>query len=330
MSKKIFALILVAMCFIFVFCACTDNNEENCENEHSSSSSNNDVILDNKNPTPPPPADINCEHYWYKASIDKNTSSTSSVYLKGECYLCGDYLSKEVITTVSYSEWKNALSVNSLNSFTVFNSNTYVDYTDKSSRKWKTENGIFTEEFFISSEKSNANLYVTEKFSGYALMYNDFVYSMESRTYIYKINETSHIELGFADGALLYHSVVNSDSHNEQKSDTLYLNHGKINIELPDYFDGIYNSATSKEIIESSSLSQSMANQAYEFIRSLKFEGAYEVSFLENGKLSVLFYLNTQELDPIFGEQYSSATVVIDNEKITSLVIGNNTIEFDY
>ncbi len=327
MNKKIFALILAVMCFIFVFCACSCDNEDV---PNGTSSSKNDIILDNQNPTPPPPADVNCEHYWYKTSIDKNTSSTSSVMLKGECYLCGEYLSKEVITTVSYSEWKDALSLTKLNSFTVFNSNTYVDYTENSSRRWKIENSIFTEEFFINSENSNSSLYVKENFSGYALMFNDFVYNMETRTYIYEISETSYIELGFADGELLYHSTASKIDHSEQKSATLYLNHGKIDIELPEYFEGIYEGATSKEIINSSTLSQSMANQAYEFIRSLKFEGSYEVSFLENSKLSVYFYLNGQEADPIFNEQYDSATVVIDNEKIVSLVIGKNTIEFDY
>jgi hypothetical protein len=330
MIKRLLILILALACLTVVFCACSCNDENNEENTPPTSSSINNSRPDNQNPVPPPLVNKPCEHYWYKTQIDKNTSSTSSIMLKGECYLCGDYLSREAITTVSYNEWKDALSLVGLNSFTVFNSNTYTDYTENSIRRWKIASSVFTEEFFINSENNNASTYVKESFSGYALMYNSFVYSMDTRTYIYQINDQSHIELGFADSKLVYHATVTKDGHNTQKSETLYLNHGKIDIEIPTYFDGIYNKATSKNVIEGSTLSASMANSVYEFIRSLKFEGSYEISFLENGKLSVHFYLNPQSPDPIFNEQYTSATVVIDNDKLEALVIGTNSIELDY
>ena len=327
MNKRIFLLILTTLCLIFVLCSCSCDNE-NHDHNHITSSSKGDIILDNQNPEPPPLVNKPCDHYWCKVEIDKNTDSTSSVYLKGECYLCGDYLNDEVVTIVSYEEWKNALSHIGLNSFTTYIGDTYTDYTENSTRVWKVENSIFTEEFFINSQ-NNANSYVTESFSGYALMYNSFVYNKDTRTYIYTIDETSYIELGFADGKLNYHATVSVVDHNEQKSVTLYLNHGKINIELPDYFNEIYGSATSKEVIDKTTLTPSMANDVYGFISSLKFEGSYEVSFLANSKLSVHFYTKGDS-DPIFNEAYESVTVVIDNDKLEALKIGNNTIEFDY
>jgi phosphoglucomutase len=70
-----------------------------------------------------------------------------------------------------------------------------------------------------------------------------------------------------------------------------------------------------------------MAEKVSAFLKTLSFELPHEISFLENGGLSVYFYVANGENDPIFGEKYESVTVVAQDEKITGLTIGNNTID---
>ncbi|MBE6673917.1 MAG: hypothetical protein E7596_02285 [Ruminococcaceae bacterium] len=332
MNRRIFLLILVTLCLIFGLCSCscsTDEGEHNHNHNTQSSvpsSTSNSTRPDNQNPTPPN-TDIKCEHYWYNVEIDKNTSSTSSVYLKGRCYLCGDELLREAITTVSLSEWKNALSSENLKSFTVFNGHTYSNYDEKSSSSWKIENDIFTEDYFINSNK-NSSSYLTDKYSGYSLMYSKFTYNMESRTYVYTIDESSSIELGFADGQLISHSSTSKNGENTKKSDTLYLNHNKINVSIPDYFFDIFNKMIAEENLTSTSLSSNMRKDLAEFLKTLTFDGSIEISFLENGGLSVYFYYENSKTDPIFNEQYSSITIVGKDEKIKSITIGNYSLVF--
>ncbi len=332
MNKKIFLLILATLCLIFGLCSCscsTDDNEHNHNHNSESnipSSTNNSKRPDNQNP-PPPNTDISCEHYWYNVEIDKNTSSTSSVYLKGSCYLCGDTLMREAITTVSLSEWKNALSSDNLKSFTVFAGNTYTDYDESSSLSWRIKDDIFTEDYFINSGK-NSSTYLTDKYGGYSLMYSKFTYNMESRTYVYKVDENNSIELGFADGQLIYHSSTSKNGENIKKSDTLYLNHNKITVSIPKYFYDIFNNMIAEENLTSTSLSAGMRKNLAEFLKELTFDGSVEISFIENGGLSVYFSYENSKTDPIFNEQYSSVTIYAQDGKIKSVTIGNSSILF--
>lgn len=332
MNKRIFLLILATLCLIFGLCSCscsTDDNEHNHNHSTGSSTINstgNSTRPDNQNPEPPN-TDIKCEHYWYNVEIDKETSSTSSVYLKGSCYLCGDSLMREAITTVSLSEWKKALSSEELKSFTVFAGNSYTDYDESSALSWKIDNDIFTEDYYINSTK-NSTSYLTEKYSGYSLMYSKFTYNMDSRTYVYNLDESSTIELGFADGQLIYHSSTSKNGDNVKKSDTLYLNHNKITVSVPDYFYDIFDKMIAEENLTSTSLSASMRTKVAEFLKSLNFDGSFEISFLENGGLSVYFSYENSKTDPIFNEQYSSITIYAQDEKIKSITIGNSSLVF--
>lgn len=331
MKKKAFLLILVTLCLIFTLCSCsctTDNGEHNHNHSTGSSvdnSTGSSTRPDNQNPTPPN-TDIECEHYWYNVEIDKATSSTSSVYLKGTCYLCGDSLMREAITTVSLSEWKAALSSEELKSFTVFAGNNYTDFDENSSLSWRIKNDIFSEDYYINSNKNSAS-YLEEKYGGYSLMYSKFTYSMETRTYIYDLDESTKVELGFADGQLIYHSTT-KNGENIKKSETLYLNHNKITISVPNYFYEIFERMIAEENLTSTSLSASMRNDVAEFLKELTFDGSFEISFLENGGLSVYFLYENSLTDPIFNSQYNSITILAQDEKIKSVTIGNSTLVF--
>ena len=235
---------------------------------------------------------------------------------------------REAITTVSLGEWKKALSSEDLKSFTVFAGNSYTDYDETSSLSWRIINDIFSEDYYINSSTKNSAAYLNENYGGYALMYNKFTYSMETRTYIYEVNENSRVELGFADGNLIYHSTTSKNGENIKKSDTLYLNHNKIEITVPDYFYEIYEKMIAEENIVSSSLSASMRKTVAEFLKTLTFDGTFEISFLENGGLSVYFSYENTQTDPIFNSQYNSITISAQDERIESITIGNSTLIF--
>lgn len=323
--KKIKALLLIlaVTCLIFTICACSCEAPD-ADNSTSSSFEHTNKP-DNENPDQPKPPEKECVHYWYNVTVDRNTSAEGSVFLNGECWNCGDKLSKEVITLIDRDEWSAALSPDGMKSFTLNNGITYTNYDENGYMSWRMAGDakIYTEEYFVNTGK-NSQTYVTESFSGYLLMYNDFKYDNETKSYVYKINDTSRVEIMFADGNVFSLATVSGSSKTEYK----YLNYGVASAAVPQYFFDIYESVTSKDGIDKTSLSDDMKEKVLEFLKSIDFSGAHEISFLENGGLSVYFYISNGENDPIFGEKYESVTVVARDEKIESLTIGNNTISF--
>ena len=319
---KILFLILAVACLIFALCACSceapdSDNSTSSSHEHSHAP-------DNQNPEPPKSPEKECLHYWYNVTVDRSTSAKGSVILNGECWNCGDKLTKEVITFIDREEWASAMSQEGMKSFTLNNGITYTNYDENGSMSWRVsgESKIYTEEYFVNTGKNSVN-YVTENFSGYLLMYNDFKYDDQTKSYVHKINDTSRVEIMFADGKLFSVITVSGSSKTEYK----YLNHGVASAGVPQYFFNMYENVISEEAIKNTSLSADMAEKVSAFLKTLSFELPHEISFLENGGLSVYFYVANGENDPIFGEKYESVTVVAQDEKITGLTIGNNTID---
>ena len=326
MSKKfkiIFSILAMA-CLIFAICACS------CEAPESSSSTesshDHDHTEDNQKPAEPQPPEKECVHYWYNVTTDTGTASNGAIILNGECFNCGDKLSKEVVTRIEYEQWKSALSFEGVKSFTLNSGVTYTDYDETGSMSWKItgESKIYTEEYFVNMGKT-AQAYVTESFSGYLLMYNSFKYDEATRSYIYQISDTSHVEIMFADGKIFSLSTVGAGS----KTSYLYLNYDVVSSAVPQYFFDIYGKVVSLEGLASVGIAADMAEKINAFLSSLSFELPHEISFIENGGLSVYFYVENGASDPIFGESYGSVTVVAKDEKIVSLSIGNNTIDFE-
>ena len=49
---------------------------------------------------------------------------------------------------------------------------------------------------------------------------------------------------------------------------------------------------------------------------------------VENGGLSVYFYYENSQTDPIFNSQYNTVTISAQDERIKSITIGNSTLVF--
>ena len=162
-------------------------------------------------------------HYWFDISVNKDTSSTNSVIVSGKCYECGDTLSKEVITLVDLDEWKLALSPSENKSFTENTGNTYTDYDESDSMSWRINNDTYTCEYFINSETKTSTSYMTNLFSGYSMMYGDFKYNNETKTYQYTVKDQMIIELGFANGRLF--SYQSKSLTTGASTVNYYLNH---------------------------------------------------------------------------------------------------------
>ena len=327
-----FLTVLFTLCLIFALfsCSCSDENTDTPPTQNSTPQGGSSTQNSTTNSTPsfpePPLSDVVCSHYWKDVTVDTNTEATSTVIMKGTCYLCGDSLYEEHISTVTYEEWKKALSPDYINSFTVFVGNTYTDYGEKNSMSWKISNNIHTESYYINLGK-NAASYLTEYYSGYitASMFNQFTYNREKRAYVYEINENSHIELCFANGYLISHSEVSTSEGKEKKSTTLYLNHNNINVNLPQYFYDHFKKITAENNIDSSALPSSHKEAIKKIIKGLDLNGKIEVAYLENGGLSVYFYLDREVINEVLNENYSSVTLVAKDDILESIIIGKST-----
>ena len=325
MKKRIFILILAVACLIFALSACS--NEEEHNHNHST---NTTQSTQKPGGTVCGGTVIECEnHYWYNVTLDTKTESTNTAIMKGSCFLCGDSLSKEVITGIDHDDWKNALLPEAFNVFTLVNGVTYTNYGENGSMVWKIVNNIYTEEYFVNyPEKSGAGF--GKNLEGYSLMHTEFVYNDSTKSYFYEIDEGKKIELCFADKKLFSITTHSTENENSTKATTQYLNYGVDLTEVPDYFFAQYEKITSAEAINRAAISYSNAEKISQFLTSLSFDLKHEISYLENGRLSVYFYIENGLNDPIFGGNYSSVSIVALDEKITSLTIGNNTIEFTY
>lgn len=351
MKKQIFLILCVVMCLFLALCSCSCNNNgasgqssHNHDHEHSDSTGNSTSSNGSTgSTTPTPPSDKNegngditspetkCElsdkgHYWKNVSINKNTSAAGTIAISGKCHLCKDNLYKVATSLIEYNEWKEALSAEKLSSFTAVTGNEYTDYDKNGSISWRIKDNIYTADYFINSTTKNSTEYA-KNFQGFSLQYYDFKYDSLSKTYVYWVNQNSYIELGFADGDLIYHATVTKNGDREEKTATLYLNHQRITVSTPDFIVEKFNSALNLEDLKSSSLSQSDAQSIYNELKALSFECSFEASLLENDGLSIYFYLNSQKTEPVYGGTYSTASVVIKDGAITSISFGNTTFE---
>lgn len=325
MKKRIFILILAVACLIFALSACS--NEEEHNHDHST---NTTQSTQKPGGTVGGGTVIECEnHYWYNVTLDTKTESTNTAIMKGNCYLCGDILSKEVITGIDHDDWKNALLPEAFNVFTLVNGVTYTTYGEDGAMSWRIVNNVYSEEYFVNYPEKSGLVY-GKNLEGYSLMHTEFTYNESTKTYFYEIDENRRIEMGFADKKLFSLSTHTNENGEWKKATTQYLNYGIDMTAVPDYFFAQYEKITSIEAISKSSVSQSDAQKISEFLSSLSFDLKHEISYLENGGLSVYFYIENGLNDPIFGGNYSSVSIVALDDKITSLTVGNNTIEFTY
>ncbi|MBO5262257.1 MAG: hypothetical protein J6B45_04345 [Clostridia bacterium] len=351
MMKKAFLIILSVMCLYFVLCSCScnQNNSTVGESSHNHSnetdgSANTNTGTSSSTPTPPSNKDegngditapeTKCElsdkgHYWKDVSINKNTSAAGTIAVSGKCHLCGDSLYKVSTSLVEYNEWKNALSQERLSSFTAVIGDEYTDYSESGSISWRIKEGTYTSDYYVNFDTKNSIEYA-KNFQGFALQYYDFKYDSISKTYVYWINENSFVELGFADGDLIYHATVTKKGDREEKTATLYLNHQRITVEAPDFIIEKFENAVSLEALKASSLSASNAESIYNELKSFSFDLKFEASLLENDGLSVYFYLNSPKTDPIYGDTYSTASIIIKEGKATSISFGNTTFDLTY
>ena len=335
MKKRLFLLFCGVMCLFFVLCSCGDDTE----NVPTSSSINVGTV-----PTKPSggniddepvvfPPETSCEasqlgHYWKNVRIEKNTSSTGSIIIRGVCDRCGDTLGKEAITLVSREEWVSALSAEGLNSFTVIRNDEYTDFDENGSLIWRIKDDVYTQDLFVNSDKNSTSHALN--FSAFLLSesYNKFKYDQSSRAYVYEENNT-RVELGFADGKLLFHSFKSlSDGSNPVTS--VYVNHGRIKIEAPNYLIQSFSKMTAFEKISKSTLSKDDKEKLFNELKALSFDSQFEASYLENGKVSVYFYLENEKTDPFFDQKYSSVTVYFVDDRLSSVSFGNNRIDVDY
>lgn len=353
MKKGLILLSCLVSLLVLLLCACGDNTGDDGHNhDHenegtgttqssggstSSSGTQGGTSSSNKNENSDissPETDCKLSesgHYWSNIQLNKNTSATGTVAISGKCENCGDDLYKISTALVDYNEWKNALSKDSLKSFTeVLSSGEYTDYDENGSIRWRIdEKGTYTADYFINNAEKSSGTYA-QRFFGFSLQYDDFKYDSVSKTYVYWINVNSYIELGFADGALISHSTCTVSDGKESKSTTLYLNHGRVEVEFPSFIENKFKNALSLEALLSSNLSESLANGIYNALSKLSFKGAIEASLLENDRVSVYFYLENAEKCPISGEDYLTASVIISEGYITSVSFGNNTTTISY
>ena len=347
MKKGLILLACFVSLLVLLLCACGDNtgndghdhdheNEGNGTTQSSGGTSSSGTqsgtgTSNNNENTDISSPETDCKlnesgHYWSEVSLNKNTSATGTVAISGKCEYCGDSLYKISTALVDYNEWKTALSTESMASFTeILSSGEYTDYDESGSIRWRIdENGTYTADYFINSMEKSSGTYA-QRFYGFALQYDDFKYDSVSKTYVYWINVNSYIELGFADGALISHSTCSIKDGKETKNTTLYLNHGRVNVECPEFVEEKFENALSLEVLLSSNLSESLANGIYDELSKLDFNGSLEASLLENDRVSVYFYLENPGKCPISGEDYLTVSVIITDGYITSVSFGNNT-----
>ena len=273
---------------------------------------------------------IECEnHYWYGVTLDTKTESTNTAIMKGSCYLCGDTLSKEVITGIDHDDWKIALSPDSFKVVTVVSGVNYTNYSENGSMAWRIVNNIYSEQYFVNYPEKSGTEY-GKNLEGYSLMHTEFTYNESTKSYFYENDKGEKFELCFADKKLFSITVHGAQDSHGAKETTQYLNYGIDMTYVPDYFFNHYEKITSVDAINKASISYSNAEKISEFLSSLSFDVKHEIAYLENGGLSVYFYIENGVNDPIFGGNYSSVSIVAQDEKITALTIGNNSIEFTY
>lgn len=333
MKKKFLLIFSLILCLLLAFVSCNDEEGDDSHSHSHSSSTITGSTPSDSSGSGVIPAKTPCimnekGHYWYDVSIDTGSGISGSAVLSGRCYLCGDNLIKEVITLVDYEEWQNALT-QGLASFTVNVGSEYTDYDQSSSFSWRINDGVFTQDFFINS-KDKTSTQKAKDFESFLLpsVYNSFTYNAKTKTYVY-VSQNATVELGFADGKLLSHSVT-STGENSKKSTTLYLNHDRVSVSTPQYFFDSLSYATSRESINKSTLSTTMKEKLASVFSSLSFDGYYEISYLENGGLSVYFSYESPKNDSVFGEAYSSLTIVISEDKVVSVSFGTSTVEISY
>ena len=327
MKKKIFALIFALVCLALLICSCGD--DEHTHESTTQPSSITSGIPDNQNPPSPPAPQEPCDHLWSYVTVSTDTESVYYAKISGTCSICLRALSATIDTSIDNpEEWRNALSADNLKSFTVVNGVNYANYDENGCFVWRVVNDIQTEEYYVSSDTQNSAYYVNEYFLGYSLKFENFTYDREKRAFVNQINDTSYIEIMFADKKIFSISTVSTGEGHEVKSTTLYLNHNKITVSVPDYFFDRYAEMTALDVISSKNISKDYAEKIYAVLTDISFETSkYEVAYAENGALGVHFYLENQALDPIFGTYYSEVSVSFYNDTITSVTIGANTID---
>lgn len=356
MKKQLFLLLCAMMCLFLVLCSCGDD-EENPDSGSSqgsyssnfsqgngmsgSSTGNDDEINDENNEnenhenleisSPETPCKLSSlGHYWSDVSINKNTSASGTVAISGKCDLCGDSLYKVYTALVDYNEWKNAISESGLSSFTEVVGKEYTDYSKNGSLSWRfDDNGTYTADYFVNISENSSTAY-SQKFQGFSLQYNDFKYDNVSKTYVYWINEKSYVELGFADGKLLSHSTCTVSNDDTRKTTTLYLNHGRVTVECPDFIVNKFNNSFSLSSLKQSNLGSSLAEGIYNELSRLSFNGSLEASLLKNDEVSIYFYLDKAGSCPISGENYFTASVVINDGTLSYVSFGSTSIEISY
>ena len=346
MKKRLIIFFCGVMCLFLLLCSCEDEGTDSSGSSSSVGSSSSDTSSltpsttpggdgnhDHTDPdvsSPETPCELNSlGHYWSNVSLNKNTSSTGTIAISGKCHLCGDSLYKVCTTLVDYNEWKSALSQDNLSSFTEISGNEYLDYDTNNSISWRINNGTYTCDYFIKSETKNSRI-CAQKFEGFSLLYNKFKYDDNSKTYVYWLTDKSYVELGFADGKLLSHSVVSSNDKETTKTTTLYLNHQRIAIKVDDFIPEKFDSALSMDALLKSNLSSSLAEKIYDELTKLDFDLSFEASLLEKDTLSIYFYLDSPENNPLSDSTYTEATVIIIDNKIVKVSFGSSTVDIKY
>ena len=341
MKKRLFILFCGVMCLFLVLCSCGDttentDNSEDDSHDHShavsSSQSTNSSVsypsdTGNSNNGDVTTPETECEfneagHYWSQVKINKSTSSSSTVGVSGVCYLCGDSLYKVAVSVVNYDELKAALSPNAFSSFTVVNGSEYTDYDENGSISWREKDNVYTVDFYINSSTKNSQ---SQKDRFQAYRFDNFVYDDTTKTYKYKYDENSYAEFGFADGDLIYYAYAIKTDLGEEKTETLYLNYGRITVEKPDFVVEKYHNAMTLEKLLSSQLGESMAQKLYDELKNISFDGSFDAYLLENDTLSIYFQLSSLHKDSISGNEYSSVTVLIEDSSIISVSLGSTT-----
>ena len=355
MKKRILLLICATLCLFLVLCSCSDeekngnsqgntNTSSGTQGSNTNSSSTNDSTTqspttnssthdhdhdhDNSIVTPP---ETKCPisdkgHYWRDVAINKNTDASGSIILTGKCHLCGENVSKQAVSLVTYEEWKKALSKEGLSSFTTLIGNEYSDYDQNGKCTWRIENDTYSVDYFINSADNNNSEIITN-FMGFSLQYEDFKYDKQSKTYVYWMDENSYVELGFADGYLLSHTVVSRNGDKESRATTLYLNHGRVDVSVPSELTDKYSQSITLDSLKKSNISDSLAEKIFGELKEATFDLPFELSLLENDQLSVYFTLFRPRKDPVLGQDYSSLSVIVDEGKVTSVSFGTVSVE---
>lgn len=333
MKKRLFLLFCGVMCLFFVLCSCGDDEATTTTTTMSTVSSQPDGgNVDDSNQTVFAP-ETSCPanelgHYWKDVTLDTNTGTDGSIIIRGTCYNCGEKLGKESVSLVSFEEWKSALSQEGLSSFTTIKGTEYSDFDESNMISWRIKNTVFTQELFFGTGKNSGKHSLN--FAGFALAesYNKFAYDTSSKSYVYTEGNVK-VSLGFADGKLLSHSVESTDSHSS-KSTTLYVNHGRIKIDVPSYIISYFAQMTSVESLSQSLNSERDVSLLANALSALSMESSFEVAYLENSKVSYYFVLDSEKTDPFFDSIYSTVSVVIEYDRVISVSFGNNTIELSY